>query len=182
MLVLGDGRVYGFGREPGLFVWSHVLENHLFCSEAKADQEAIDRVKAWSKKSGRDAVFNREFTRLALFENRLAPRLHWSVEKPPLHARAMVLAGDTLILAGPADVLDEDEAFKRPDDPAVRTRIREQDAAYSGAQGALLYGVSSVNGRTQFQHRLPALPVWDGMAVADGGLFISGADGCLRRY
>jgi hypothetical protein len=32
MLVCDGDRVYGFGREPGLFVWSHVLENHLFCS------------------------------------------------------------------------------------------------------------------------------------------------------
>ena len=41
MLVFDSDRVYGFGREPGLFVWSHVLENHLFSSAREADESTI---------------------------------------------------------------------------------------------------------------------------------------------
>ncbi|MHC4496339.1 MAG: outer membrane protein assembly factor BamB family protein, partial [Planctomycetota bacterium] len=82
MLVFDGDRVYGFGREPGLFVWSHVLENHLFCSEIQADADAIERVSQWSQKSGRDAMFNRRFTRATNTDDRLAPKLHWSVVQP----------------------------------------------------------------------------------------------------
>ena len=177
ILAFDGDRVYGFGREPGLFVWSHVLENHLFCSARQADTETISRVKQWSKKSGRDAVFNRQFTRQASVENRLAPKLHWSVSHPPLHARAMVLAGETLFVAGPPDVLNEDEAFKRPGDPQVKDKIMEQDAAYEGKHGALLIGVSTADGKPVLRLDMTAQPVWDGMAAANGRLYLSTKDG-----
>lgn len=179
MLVFDADRVYGFGREPGLFVWSPVLENHLFCSAREADADEIERVKKWSEKAGRDAIFNRRFTRHAAPEDRLAPALHWSVTAPPLHTRAMVLAGQTLLVAGPPDVLNEDDAFERPHDPQVRAKIIAQDAAYEGKHGALLMGVSITDGKSRFQIELPAPPVWDGMAVAEGRLFLCDRDGRL---
>ncbi|MEE8429591.1 MAG: PQQ-binding-like beta-propeller repeat protein [Gammaproteobacteria bacterium] len=182
MLAFDDDRVYGFGREPGLFVWSHVLENHLFSSARQADAETIERVKQWSQKSGRDAVFNRQFTRQASVEKRLAPKLHWSVSHPPLHARAMVLTGETLFVAGPPDVLDEDEAFKRPGDPQVKDRIMEQDAAYEGKRGALLMGVSKADGKPVLRLDLTAQPVWDGMAAANGRLYLATKDGKLLCF
>ncbi|MHC4071030.1 MAG: hypothetical protein ACYTGS_03190, partial [Planctomycetota bacterium] len=37
----------------------------------------------------------------------------------PLFARAMVLAGRTLFVAGPPDVVDEDQAFRQINDPGV---------------------------------------------------------------
>ena len=179
MLVFDADRVYGFGREPGLFVWSHVLENHLFCSAREADADAIDRVKQWSTKADRDAVFNRQFTRHAALEDRLAPARHWSVAHPPLHVRAMLLAGETLFVAGPPDVLNEDEAFNRPRDPKVRAQIAEQDAAYEGQRGALLMGLSKAEGKPVFRMDLPAAPVWDGMAAANGRLYIATKDGSV---
>jgi outer membrane protein assembly factor BamB len=179
MLVFDADRVYGFGREPGLFVWSHVLENHLFCSAREADAGDIERVKEWSKKAGRDAIFNRRFTRHAAPESRLAPTLHWSVTAPPLHTRAMVLAGETLFVAGPPDVLNEDDAFESPNDPQVRAKIIAQDAAYEGKHGALLMGVSTTDGKPRFQLEMSASPVWDGMAVAEGRLFVCDRDGHL---
>ncbi|MHC4558664.1 MAG: outer membrane protein assembly factor BamB family protein [Planctomycetota bacterium] len=177
MLVFDGDRVYGFGREPGLFVWSHVLENHLFCSASQADAETISRIKDWSEKAGRDAIFNRRFTRNAPAENRLAPKMHWSVKHPPLHVRAMLLADKTLFIAGPPDVLNEDEAFNRPGDPQVREKIMEQDAAYEGKRGALLMGVSATDGKSLFRFDLPAPPVWDGMAAANGRLYLATNDG-----
>ena len=177
ILAFDGDRIYGFGREPGLFVWSHVLENHLFCSARQADAETISRVKQWSEKSGRDAVFNRQFTRQASIEKRLAPKQHWSVSHPPLHARAMVLAGQTLFVAGPPDVLSEDEAFKRPGDPQVKNKIMEQDAAYEGKSGALLMGVSKTDGKPVLRFDLSSQPVWDGMAAADGRLYLAMKDG-----
>jgi len=179
LLVFDGDRVYGFGREPGLFVWSHVLENHLFCAAAQADEQAIERVRAWSKKAGRDALFNRQFTRHAMPQDRLAPQLHWSVTQPPLHARAMILAGRTLFVAGPPDVLDEDDAYQRPNDPQVVAQTKEQDAAYEGRRGAMLIGVSAATGQRLFKLDLPAPPVWDGMAAAQGKVFLSDREGSL---
>lgn len=177
LLVFDGDRVYGFGREPALFVWSHVLENHLFCSARQADAESIQRVKEWSEKTGRNAIFNRQSTRDTATLNRLAAKLHWSVSHPLLHARAMVLAGETLFVAGPPDVLDEDEAFNQPNDPQVRSRVLEQDAAYEGKRGALLMGVSKENGKPVFRLNLPSQPVWDGMAAANGRLYMATIDG-----
>jgi outer membrane protein assembly factor BamB len=177
MLVFDNDRVYGFGREPGLFVWSHVLENHLFCSARQADEEAIASVKAWSNRAGRDAVFNREFTRRTPVKERLAPNLHWSIQHPPLHVRAMVLAGKTLLVAGPPDVLSEDEAFQRPFDPEVQAKKAAQDAAYDGQGGAVLLALSTAEGKTLCQLDLAAPPVWDGMAVAEDRLYLATVDG-----
>ncbi|MHC4565238.1 MAG: PQQ-binding-like beta-propeller repeat protein, partial [Planctomycetota bacterium] len=177
LLVFDGDRVYGFGREAGLFVWSHVLENRLFCSNIQADADAIAKVVQWSEKSGRDAVFNRRFTRDTPVEARLAPKLNWSVKHPALHARAMVLAGDTLFVAGPPDVLNEDEAFNQPFNAQVVARIAEQDAAYEGKRGALLLGLSTEQGRQSFKLDLTAPPVWDGMAAAEGRLFVCTVDG-----
>jgi len=177
MLVFDGDRVYGFGRETGLFVWSHVLENHLFCSAKQADAEAIARVRQWSTQADRDAVFNRQFTRQTSVEQRLAPALHWSVSGPPIHVRAMVLAGGTLLVAGPPDVLNEDEAFERPFDPPIEAKKAAQDAAYEGKGGALLMALSATEGETIYRLDLAAPPVWDGMAVADDRLYLATVDG-----
>jgi hypothetical protein len=177
MMVFDSDRVYGFGREPGLFVWSHVLENHLFCSAKQADEDAIASVKQWSNKAGRDAVFNRRFTRQTPVKQRLAPNLHWSVSHPPLHVRAMALAGGTLLVAGPPDVLSEDEAFNRPFARDVKAARKEQDAAYAGKGGAVLMALSAADGETLCRLDLPAPPVWDGMAVTENRLYMATMDG-----
>jgi hypothetical protein len=177
MLVFNKDRVYGFGREPGLFVWSHVLENHVFCAASQADEDAIAKVKEWSNRAGRDAVFNRRFTRQTPTRERLAPNLHWSIRQTPLHVRAMVLAGQTLLVAGPPDVLSEDEAFDRPFDPEVRTKITAQDDAYEGKGGAVLMALAATDGKTLCELDLPAPPVWDGMAVTEGRLYMATVEG-----
>jgi hypothetical protein len=179
MLVFDQDHVYGFGREPGLFVWSHVLENHLFCSAKQADEDAIASVKRWGEEAGRDAVFNRSYTRGTPVDRRLAPNLHWSINHPPLHVRAMALADDTLLVAGPPDVLSEDEAWERPFDPDVQAKKAAQYAAYDGDNGAVLLGVSTSNGETLSQLDLAAPPVWDGMAVAAGRVFMTTVDGSV---
>ncbi|MBL7041068.1 MAG: PQQ-binding-like beta-propeller repeat protein [Pirellulaceae bacterium] len=177
MMVFDGERVYGFGREPGLFVWTHVLENHLFCAAKQADEEAIASVKQWSNKVGRDAVFNRQVTRQTPTKQRLAPNLHWSVTHPPLHVRAMALAGGKLLVAGPPDVLDEDEAYNRPFAGDVKAAKVQQDAAYKGDGGAVLMALSADEGEAVFQVDLPAPPVWDGMAVTENRVYMTTVDG-----
>ncbi|MHC4463929.1 MAG: outer membrane protein assembly factor BamB family protein, partial [Planctomycetota bacterium] len=93
---------------------------------------------------------------------------HWTDRSVPLMARAMVLAGKTLFIAGPPDVVDEEVAFDfwtNPGiDPDIPTKLDEQDAAFEGQRGALLRAVSALDGSTTGEYNLESPPVWDGMA------------------
>ena len=97
----------------------------------------------------------------------------------PLLARAMVLADKTLFVAGPPDLFNEVETFKQlaADDEAVQKVLAEQDAAMAGSQGGLLRAFDADTGETLSEIKLPALPIWDGMAAADGKLLLSTKDG-----
>lgn len=103
---------------------------------------------------------------------------HWTGDIP-LFARAMVLAGDTLFVAGPPDIYDEEETFQKlaEGDPEVEKLLAKQDAALNGAQGAVLWAVSAKDGSKRGEVKLEAIPNWDGMAAASGKLIISTRDG-----
>jgi len=101
----------------------------------------------------------------------------WSQEIP-LHALAMVLAGETLFVAGPPDLIDEEQTMKRGKDPAIQAKLTEQAAAWDGQRGALLW-VISTDGKELAKYSLPSLPVWDGIAVANGQLYIVTQDGTV---
>jgi hypothetical protein len=94
----------------------------------------------------------------------------------------MVLASRMLFVAGPPDVLNEDEAFERPDNPEVEDKIDEQDAAYEGKKGALIIDFSIADGSPVIRLDLSSQPVWDGMAFADGRLYLAKKDGKLLCF
>jgi len=100
----------------------------------------------------------------------------WS-QQLPLMVRAMVLAGKTLFIAGPPDVVDEEESFSSFDDPAIQAKLKEQSAAIEGRRGALLWAVSTSDGEKLAEYQLESVPAWDGMAAANGRLYLSTADG-----
>ncbi len=79
----------------------------------------------------------------------------------PIRMRAMVLAGDTLFVAGPPDVLE-------PNDPL---------AAFEGRAGGTLRAVSPANGEKLSEMELDSPPVFDGMIAAGGKVYISLCDG-----
>jgi hypothetical protein len=89
----------------------------------------------------------------------------------------MLLAGKRLFVAGPPYMLDEEAAYRKPHDPAVRARLSEQDALYAGKKGAQLIAVAIKNGKRVGEVHLDALPVWDGMASARGRRYLATADG-----
>lgn len=119
-----------------------------------------------------------QFTgRAATSGSRHFVQYHWSVENPPVFARAMVLADKTLFIAGPPDVVDEDEVAADIVNPELLEKLAVQDAALKGKKGALLLAVSAADGKTITTHKLDFPPTWDGMAAADGRLFLSTVDG-----
>ena len=83
--------------------------------------------------------------------------------------RAMVLADETLFVAGPID-----GAKDIPHEPAEVDPLAE--ALESGRTGRLL-AVSAKDGKTLADHQLASPPVFDGMAATHGRLYISTKSG-----
>jgi len=87
----------------------------------------------------------------------------WS-KTADLEARALVLAGDTLFVAGPLG----DTAHSL--------------AAFEGQEGVRLRAVSAADGSTLAEYELDALPVFDGLAAAGGKLYLTTKDGRVHCF
>ncbi len=101
---------------------------------------------------------------------------HWTKDLP-LVVRAMVQAKDTLFIAGPQDVVDEEEAAEKLGTSEIQGQLAGQDAALLGQTGGLLWAVSTQDGGKLTELRLKTPPVWDGMAAARGRLYLTTIDG-----
>jgi len=85
-----------------------------------------------------------------------------------MRPRAMLRAGDILLLGGMTDQIDQQDPF----------------AAGEGRRGGLVQAVSSADGGKLAECELESPPVWDGMAAAAGRLYLATMDGrvvCLGR-
>ncbi|MBL7133101.1 MAG: PQQ-binding-like beta-propeller repeat protein [Phycisphaerae bacterium] len=78
-----------------------------------------------------------------------------------LRMRAMVLAKDTLFVAGPPDVVDSADPM----------------AAFEGRKGAVLRAYSAADGRKLSERKLDSPPVFDGLIAANGRLYVSTSRG-----
>jgi outer membrane protein assembly factor BamB len=83
------------------------------------------------------------------------------VQRLGIRVTAMIRAADMIFAAGSPDIVD-------PKDPS---------GAWEGRKGGLLAAFAADSGRKLVEYKLPAPPVWDGMAAASGRLFISLMDG-----
>ena len=81
----------------------------------------------------------------------------------PVRIRAMVLADDRLFIAGPPDVVPED-------DPT---------ASFKGKLGGRLWAVSTGEGKKLAECELESPPVFDGLMASDGRLYVSTKSGRL---
>ena len=102
----------------------------------------------------------------------------------PLLVQAMLLSGKTLFIAGPPDIINEEETFSKlvNKDEKIHEALSRQDAALNGKDGAHLWAVSTADGSKLAEYKLDALPVWDGMAAVEGQLFISTRKGNVVCY
>ncbi|MFH1719087.1 MAG: PQQ-binding-like beta-propeller repeat protein, partial [Planctomycetota bacterium] len=186
IMVFDDDTVYGFARKPEYMVNASVLEYNLYAADRFLKPESVQRVRksngpinAGSKKKNANASdwqARQGFDAKSLW----AADVRWSDESPPMLAQAMVLAGDTLFVAGPLDVVDEKAAFNNPDAPEIRAQIAEQETILEGKKSrsaGMLRAVSASDGRKLAEYALDSLPVFDGMAVANGGLYMATKDG-----
>jgi len=103
--------------------------------------------------TGEQALAN--LSKQALRTREEAPPI-WS-HQVPLRIRSMVLAGETLFVAGVPDVAD-------PADPL---------AALEGRKGAQLHAYSAADGKKLAEYPLTSPPVFDGLIAAGGRLYWS---------
>jgi len=83
----------------------------------------------------------------------------------PILARAMVLAGEQLFLAGPPDIF-------KADDPV---------AAIEGRANGVLVVLSTADGKPLAEYPLEHPPVFDGMAAAEGSIYMATTGGKVLR-
>ncbi len=102
----------------------------------------------------------------------------------PIYVRAMVLSGFRLFIVGPPDIIDEEETFQKlsEKDPEVQALLELQDQALEGKDGGLLLVVNTETGKVERQIKLDTLPAWDGLAGANGRLFLSTLDGQVMCF
>ncbi|MFP6752090.1 MAG: hypothetical protein VB855_10460, partial [Pirellulaceae bacterium] len=72
------------------------------------------------------------------------------------------------------DLLDDEESFKKimAGDKQVQEQLAHQDEVLDGSEGATLMVLSTETGEARKISQLENLPIWDGMASANGKLFI----------
>jgi hypothetical protein len=102
----------------------------------------------------------------------------WTQELP-LFVRAMVKTADKLIIAGPADIIEEEKVKSLFNSPEMQVRLDEQSAILAGERGGILRMVSTQNGQQISEYKLGVPPIFDGMIAANGKLFISTMDGSI---
>lgn len=186
IMCVGDERVFAFDRQPQYYRWTTPLEYRLYAAKkewkpatslALADDEKV-AAKSTKKGKGKPKGKTKQAAKSpGPVEN--PGNYAWTTEVPIL-VRAMTLAGPTLFIAGPPDILDESSLGKQPADETLATR---QEAALAGNGGALLWAVAAKDGARLAEFPLDAPPIFDGMAAAGGHLYLSDMGGkvvCLK--
>jgi outer membrane protein assembly factor BamB len=84
----------------------------------------------------------------------------------PVRVNAMAATADLLFAAGSPDVVD-------PDDPL---------GAFEGRKGGVIYACNKTGGETLWQHELQSPPVFNGLAAANGRLYLAMKDGNVACF
>jgi len=178
ILSLGEETVYGYGRDryPGGMAgqFRGGERYHLFAAEKEAFEPLPSyRENQHLRYGGSGRALGLKTT--ARDRRYGEPSLHrnlWS-RQTPIFARALALAGETLLLAGPPERAELRTAELRLPD------LDDAEAAFRGRRGASLCLVDAANGKSLAKYKLEASPVFDGLIVARGRAFLSLEDGSL---
>lgn len=159
LLVTDGSRIFGYGRNQYDIPGSHV---------------GVDAAGVWGpigKQQGRwtsyrlfGQALDGESKRASSAKSEETTGFDWA-HRVPVLARAMVLADDTLLVAGPPDTVRD-----VPHEPARVNPLA--DALETEREGRLL-AVSASDGETLADYELESPPVFDGMAVANQRLYLS---------
>ncbi|NOX57090.1 MAG: PQQ-binding-like beta-propeller repeat protein, partial [Planctomycetes bacterium] len=150
--VFDKERIYGYGYRPEFYRGATRREYHLFASDRKA-------LKPQPPVDYRRA--NRDYPHRGPQKFRV--QFAWS-RKVPLLGRAMVLTKNKLFVAGPPE------------------RALEDPSTFVGSEDVRLMVVRTKDGKKIKEYELTAPPVFDGMAVADGRVYLSTEDGGVHCF
>ena len=146
--------VFGKGVAHGIEIYASRSRETVFTPGAGAYRLSCIRLKTPTAASS--SKHSQKATR-ALWQQRLGIRV-----------TAMIRAGDTIFVAGSPDTVD-------PKDP---------HGAWEGRKGGIIAAFAADDGKKHAEYKLPAPPVWDGMAAAQNQLFISTSSGhvvCMSK-
>ena len=164
IMCVDKDRVFAYGREEvmGGKTGHQTDTYHLFSSDSKAAPPTPEEQKAArrGKKNKRpDAV---------------PPEKLWS-KKNPITVRAMAIASNQIIIAGPVDVGQKTDhlAFKNP---------KQAQEAFEGKKDIFLQMINKENGEKTFELKIDEYPSFDGLSVASGKVFLSSKNGTLSCF
>ncbi|GAB6165009.1 hypothetical protein JCM19992_10090 [Thermostilla marina] len=155
IMVVDDDIVYGFGRTQ--YGWGSAFLYRLYAVKV------VEANEASSGKRGKKP--QDKFEQL------------WAVDSP-IFVRAMVKAGDTILIAGPKRLYDDPAVFEQLPSSVAGEKIKEQFELLHG--GAELYAVSAADGSVLWSQTLDWRPAWDGLIVSGNRAFVACEDGTIR--
>jgi len=188
LLVTDGRRVFGYGRNqydiPGAHVgvdaagvWGPIAKGQgrwtyyrLFARQLGGAASASGRHRSAARRGADTSAVPAGHTRSPATSQAAVDAGRWE-RRVPVLVRAMVLAGDMLLLAGPDDPVTSVPHSPREVDPLV--------AALESAKGGRLLAVDVAGGKTLAELPLPSPPVFDGMAAAGGRVYLSAKNGEL---
>ena len=88
----------------------------------------------------------------------------------------MVLTSNALIVAGPPDLGRKESAL------LAFKNESEALAAFRGEKGVFLRVISPTDGKRLSQYRLGAMPVFDGISVAAGCVYVATRNGTVECW
>lgn len=173
ILCFDGDQVYGYGRTQisGGRIGHRADAYHLYACDRAAIAEDTGATPAKRRKGKAKAAA--PATERSADTGWSASR--WS-DPASLIVRAMVLAGDQLLVAGPPD-LGQKQA-----DLLALANEEEARAAFEGHKGVYLRHVATRDGSQRAQTALTGMPVFDGMAVARGAVFLALRDGTVECW
>ena len=91
---------------------------------------------------------------------------------------------DVLFATADELTIDEEYAFERlaAKDPAILQELNEQNEALEGRRGAKMWAVNTETGEQSTGLELTSPPVWDGITVAQGRVYVSTMDGRVQCF
>ena len=101
----------------------------------------------------------------------LKPLTYQWTSEVPLLATSLAVTKNAVFLAGPPDVFKA--AGKTGQQALVLKDAEKALDAWLGGSGGVLYRARRSDGKKISQVKLPSPPVFDGMAVADGKIYLA---------
>ncbi|UCE46610.1 MAG: PQQ-like beta-propeller repeat protein, partial [Phycisphaerales bacterium] len=167
-LVFDDDKVYGYGRLWQYYRWTTPLEFELFAAKKQPELVKASEERRAIRKGGK-RVGTRTIPVMRFVSD-------WS-DDIAVQVNSMVLTENALFVAGPPDVVDEEQSVKTLLETDTHKKLAEQSAAFEGKRGAVLVAVSRDDGKELASYRLDFVPRFDGLIATNGRLYMSTLDG-----